>query len=313
MSLADASSAEPKNLHSALAIGNFDGVHRGHQALIEFTLELAGRHGLRAQAMTFEPHPAQVLSGARPPLLTALERKIELLRGVSPELEVIVQHFDREFSLLSPFDFVERVLVGRNHVRQLVVGANFRFGRNRTGNVDVLSELGKRFGFAAHAFALSQQAGESISSSRIRSLLERGEVERAAELLGRPHALSGIVVTGDARGRTIGCPTANLAEVVELQPRAGVYACQAQLIEAGVSGRPWPAVVHIGPRPTVDRDDTIEAHIIGRSLDLYGKHLRLDFIARLRDLERFSDIEGLKRQIQQDIISATAILGPMTE
>lgn len=312
MSIADASSAEPKEIHSALAIGNFDGVHRGHQALIGFTLELAARHGLRAQAMTFEPHPAQVLSGTCPSLLTALERKIELLRGLSPELEVIVQHFDRKFSLLSPLDFVERVLVGRNHVRQLVVGANFRFGRNRMGNVEVLGELGKRFGFEAHAFALSEQAGESISSSRIRNLIELGEVERAAELLGRPHALSGTVITGDARGRTIGCPTANLGDVVELQPRAGVYACQAEPIEAGIPARLWPAVVHIGPRPTVDRGDTIEAHIIGRSLDLYGKRLRLGFVARLRDLERFADIDSLKHQIQQDIISATAILGPMT-
>lgn len=313
MSPVDASSVEPKELHSALAIGNFDGVHRGHQALIAFTLKLAAQHGLRAQAMTFEPHPAQVLSGARPPLLTALDRKIELLRDQSAKLEVIVQRFDREFSLLSPVEFVERVLVGRNHIRQLIVGANFRFGRDRMGNVQLLGELGERFGFVAHAFALSEQAGASISSSRIRSLIELGDVVSAADLLGRPHELTGTVIKGDARGRTIGCPTANLGEVVEVQPCAGVYACRAGLVEGGAASLSWPAVVHIGPRPTVDRHETIEAHIIGRSIDLYGKRLRLGFVARLRDLVRFSDIEGLKHQIEQDIARASTILEVVTE
>lgn len=308
MPRADASSAEPNELHTALAIGNFDGVHRGHQALVRFTLELAARHGLRPQAMTFEPHPAQVLSGTRPPLLTSLERKTELLRRLSPELQVVVQTFDREFSLLSPLEFVERVLVGTNHVRQLVVGANFRFGRDRAGNVDALRQLADRFGFEAHSFALSEEAGSSISSSRIRALIQQGEVAVAAELLGRPHSLAGTVVVGDGRGRTIGCPTANLAGVVEVQPSPGVYACEVESIEPGDA---WvaPAVVHVGPRPTVDRDETIEAHVIGRTLDLYGKRLRVGFLRRLRGLVRFSDLEALKRQIEQDISEAKRVLG----
>lgn len=300
-------SVEPNGPASALVIGNFDGVHRGHQALIAYTLDVARQNGLEPQAMTFEPHPAQVLSGSPPPVLTTLERKIELLESLAPGLRVVVQHFDPEFSRLSPLEFVERILVGRNHVRQLVVGSNFRFGRNRAGNVEVLQELGKRFGFVAHAFELSADANGSISSSRIRQLISAGDVVLAKELLGRPHALTGVVVHGDGKGRSIGFPTANLDQIAELRPLPGVYAAHTEIVEAEVATSLGPSVVHIGPRPTVNRDETVEAYVIHQSIHLYGKRVRLHLLGRVRDLVRLANLEALKPQIELDVASALRI------
>jgi riboflavin kinase / FMN adenylyltransferase len=302
-------SFEPNSRDTALAIGNFDGVHRGHQALVAHTLGLGRQHGLRTAVMTFDPHPAVVLGGSPPPVLTRMDRKVELLRAIAASIEVVVQRFDQAFSMLSPLEFVERILVEQVHVREVVVGANFRFGRDRAGTVAELREFGERFGFVAHPFALSGDAEGSISSSRIRRLLLDGDVGAAADLLGRPHAVTGNVVTGDGRGRTIGIPTANLDAVEETTPRAGVYACQVEIVEGGMGRALGAAVVHLGPRPTVDRGETIEVHVIDRSLDLYGKTLRVGFLQRLRDLERFSDIERLRRQIERDIAAARLVRG----
>lgn len=304
------SSVEPNGADAALVIGNFDGVHRGHQALVAYTLKVARAHGLRPIAMTFDPHPAVALGGAPPPILTKLERKLELLGAMDPALALHVQRFDREFAQLSPREFVERVLVRNLNVRQLVVGANFRFGRARAGNVESLRELGKQLGFTAHAFSLEGDDEGSFSSSRIRSLIAEGDLVRVSELLGRPHCLTGKVVVGDGRGRQIGVPTANLAEVQEVLPRVGVYAGNVELVDQGAARPLGPAVVHIGPRPTVDRDDTVEAHLLDQSLDLYGQELRLSLGPRIRDLVRFSDIEALKQQIVRDISAARGLLGP---
>ncbi|HMA97183.1 MAG TPA: bifunctional riboflavin kinase/FAD synthetase [Polyangiaceae bacterium] len=307
MTLNGALSAEPNGPASALVIGNFDGVHRGHQALVAFTLDLAHQNGLEPQAMTFDPHPAQVLSGSPPPVLTTLERKIELLESLALGLRVVVQHFDSEFSRLSPLDFVERILVGRNHVRQLVVGANFRFGRNRAGNVQVLQELGERFGFNAHAFELSADAHGSISSSRIRQLITAGDVALAKELLGRPHALTGLVVHGDGKGRTIGFPTANLEQIAELRPLPGVYAAHTEILDGGLATAIGPSVVHIGPRPTVQRGETVEAHVIHQDRDLYGKTVRINLLGRVRGLVQLANLEALKPLIEQDVAAALQI------
>jgi riboflavin kinase/FMN adenylyltransferase len=299
-----ADSAQDAVTGTALVIGNFDGVHRGHQALVSHTLELARRHHLRALAMTFEPHPAAVLGGAAPPVLTSTPRKVKLLSALAPNFEVLVQRFDSEFAQLSPREFVERILVRDIRVRQLVVGANFRFGRDRAGNVNELQKLGQEFAFAAHGVELTSDVAGSISSSRIRRLLTAGEVAEAASLLGRPHSVSGIVVAGDGRGRTIGVPTANLEGIPELAPKAGVYAGIVEIDGAATTSTLGPAVVHIGPRPTVDRNETVEVHLIDRNLDLYGRSLRVGFHRRLRDVIRFSDIESLKRQIALDIETA---------
>jgi riboflavin kinase / FMN adenylyltransferase len=309
MTRARVSSFEPNGRDAALAIGNFDGVHRGHQALVAYTLGLGRQHGLCTAVMTFDPHPAVVLGGSPPPVLTRMDRKVELLSGIAANIEVIVQRFDQAFCMLSPLEFVERILVEKIHVRQVVVGTNFRFGRDRAGTVAELRQFGDRFGFVAHAFALSGDAEGSISSSRIRRLLLDGDVGAAADLLGRPHAVTGTVVAGDGRGRTIGVPTANLEAVEEATPRVGVYACNVELIEGGAVRDLGAGVVHLGPRPTVDRGETIEVHLIDRSLDLYGKTLRVGFLQRLRDLERFSDLEGLREQIERDIAAARRVRG----
>ncbi|MGC4065539.1 MAG: riboflavin biosynthesis protein RibF [Polyangiaceae bacterium] len=251
----------------ALVIGNFDGVHRGHQALLRHTVELAHAHGLRPKAMTFEPHPAKVLSGTSPSVLTRVERKLELLHRVAPDLMVIVQSFDRAFAQMSPREFVERILVNLVHVRQLVVGRNFRFGRDRAGSAKIFVEFGAELGFSAHGFELSGDEQGTISSSRIRSLVQAGELESAANLLGRPHSISGLVVRGDGRGRSIGFATANLDGVEELTPPPGVYAGVTELKNEQGARSVVPAAIHIGPRPTVDRGETIEAHLLGQSGD----------------------------------------------
>ena len=287
----------------ALVIGNFDGVHRGHQALVKYTVELAARFGLRARAMTFDPHPAMLLSGKAPAVLTQLTRKVSLLCASAPNFDVIVQPFDRQFANLLPREFVERILVNHVHVRQLVVGANFRFGRDRAGCADDFVRFGEELGFAAHAFELSGDAQGCFSSSRIRCLVAEGELSQARALLGRPHAISGSVIRGDGRGRTIGFATANLGGVEEQLPPEGVYAALAQLLPSGPvpSSALCPAAVHIGPRPTVDRDASIEAHLIGHTGEIYDRGLRLHLLRRLRGLVRFDGIEALKAQISLDV------------
>lgn len=310
MSPTRAGSSESNGDDAALVIGNFDGVHRGHQALVTYTLELAKGHGLRPMAMTFDPHPAVALGGAEPAILTTLPRKIELLQALEPELGVHVQRFDRQFARLAPSEFVEQVLVGDLKVRQLVVGANFRFGRERSGNTDVLAELGRQMGFVAHAFRLEGDADGIYSSSRIRRFIAEGELERANELLTRPHYLTGTVVTGDGRGRTIDVPTANLAGVVEARPLDGVYAAVVEMLGPPATRSLGHAVVHIGPRPTVARDSTIEVHLLDQTLDLYGKVLRVGLTKRIRGLVRFTDLEALKLQIAHDIAQARASFDP---
>jgi riboflavin kinase/FMN adenylyltransferase len=303
------SSSEPNDRGSVLVIGNFDGVHRGHRALVAEALGLADQHGLRSVVMTFDPHPAVVLGGEAPPVLTRLDRKVELLRAIAPNLEVVVERFDREFAALSPREFVERVLVDGHRAERLVVGANFRFGRGRVGTVALLQELGAEFGFVARAVDLAGDAQATYSSSRIRSLLVEGDIRQANELLGRPHAITGTVVHGDARGRTIGIPTANLDEVEELKPQVGIYAARVELLEHGVATELGAAVVHVGPRPTVARGETIEVHVLDRTVELYGKCMRVAFLEKLRAIEHFTDLASLKRQIELDILATRRLTG----
>lgn len=301
----------PPDQGVALVIGNFDGVHLGHQALVRYTVELGRLHSLRPKVMTFDPHPARLLSGAAPALLTRHERKLELLRRIAPNLEIIVQPFDRQFSNLSPRDFVERILVGHVHVRQLVVGKNFRFGRDRTGSSEDLVTFGGELGFEAHGFELSGDEQGCYSSSRIRSFIAAGQLSLAAALLGRPHSISGLVVRGDGRGKTLGFATANLEAVEEQLPPPGVYAGIAQLLDADGSLLPCPTAIHIGPRPTVNRGETIEAHLLGQSGDFYGRALRLHLLERLRALVRFDGIEALQAQIAQDVAATSRVATPL--
>lgn len=290
-----------------MVIGNFDGVHRGHQALITAAIDTAHSSGLTPLILTFDPHPATVLGrGVRPPL-TPIERKTELLLQLSEALEVVVEPFTRELSLRSPEEFAAEVLSRRLQARVVIVGEDFRFGHQRTGGLAELRALGQQLGFEARAEELVGDAEGVFSSTRAREALEGGDLAGVERCLGRAHALSGRVVHGAARGRTLGFPTANLDGVLEALPPFGVYACRAEHLDAPARGR-TPAVLNIGLRPTLAAGFSVEAHLLDFSGDLYDQRLRLHLTARLRDELRFSGLPALQAQIQQDVEQARRLL-----
>lgn len=291
---------------TALAIGNFDGVHRGHQHLMQRVVDSARRLGGQAVALTFEPHPTRVLAPERAaPLLMGLDRKLELLSTLGLDA-VVVQRFDLSLSSQSPAEFVDAVVMGLR-AREVYIGADFHFGRNREGNGAVLAELGVARGFTAHVVPPVQEAGATISSSRIRKALADGDIDLAASLLGRPYDLDGLVVAGQRRGRTLGFPTANLATPCEALPRDGVYAVRVQRRDQ--DDGPWaPAVMNLGQRPTVQAGRSIEAHLLDADVDLYGQTLRVRFVKRLRDERRFDSLDALRAQIATDSEAARAAL-----
>ncbi len=289
-----------------VALGNFDGVHLGHQAVVRRAVEEGRRRGLRAVAATFDPHPRAVLwPGNEPKLLTTPEVRRELLLGCGVD-EVREIRFDRELSKKSPREFVLEVLVGSLGAGEVVVGENFRFGHRASGDVAELRRCMRKVGGEAYAVPISNVLGEDISSTRIRKLIADGEVREAARLLGRPYLLRGEVVEGDKRGRTIGFPTANvLPDERALVPERGVYAGHAR-----VGSERYGACTNVGTAPTFDRRDSrVEAYLLGYGGDLYGKVVDVTFEERLRPEKRFSGIRELKEQIAQDVEEARNFLG----
>ncbi len=297
---------------SLVVIGNFDGVHLGHRAVLETSSREARAHGLTTVALTFEPHPAVVLGRGAEPTLTTLERKIELLGRVCPELTVVVEPFTRELAALSPADFAERLLVRALSARVVVVGKNFRFGSGRAGDLETLEALGRKLGFEARAEPLHGDAHGPYSSSRIREAVAAGDLATVETLLGRPHALTGNVVRGAGRGRTIGVPTANLDGVAEALPPYGVYACVVDRLEPGEARALAKAVINVGERPTVGAGFSVEAHLFDFDGDLYGARLRLHLCARLREERRFSGLDELRAQIGRDMADAKDALAART-
>jgi riboflavin kinase/FMN adenylyltransferase len=291
-----------------VVIGNFDGVHLGHRAVLEASVREARELGLRPVALTFDPHPSKVLGRGELPVLTTLARKLELLGHHHPELTVVVEPFTRELAQLSPDEFAERLLAGGLSARRVVVGKNFRFGRNRSGDLEILARLGERLGFEARPEVLHGDAGGAYSSTRIRAALLGGDLAGAERMLGRPHALSGRVARGAGRGRTIGVPTANLAAIAEALPPYGVYACLVD--EVGPKGPSvlGKAAVNIGERPTLGAGFSVEAHVFDLAADLYDRELRLHLIGRLREERRFEGIDALKAQIERDFADARTAL-----
>jgi riboflavin kinase/FMN adenylyltransferase len=287
----------------ALALGTFDGVHLGHRRVIGSALERARARGLVAAVVTFDPHPLEVLRPDRPPrLLTTIERKIELVSALGLD-ELVAIPFTEERSRQSAEEFCDQVLVATLGARSVSVGANFHFGHGAAGDATLLRS---RPEFDTEVVELVAQDGESISSSRIRSLVDAGDVAGAARLLGAPYALAGRVVEGDRRGRELGMPTANL-DVPEQQllPAPGIYAATAtgERIETEL-----PAAVSIGVRPTFGGGALlVEAHLIGFEGDLYGTVLQLEFLERLRDEERFDSAEALVEQMRKDVADTRAI------
>lgn len=292
---------------SVVTIGNFDGVHRGHLTLIARTTAEATQRGARAVALTFDPHPAAVLRpGAVPAALQSLEERTALLRESGCD-EVVVAAFDAAFAAQGPEEFVDRLLVDRLAAELVVVGTNFRFGRAAAGDVALLIALGEQRGFGVEAIGLVDLGDGPVSSSALRAQLAAGDVEVVARGLGRPFSLTGEVVHGEGRGRTIGIPTANVA-VAEGRalPADGVYACWA----GAEGGGRTPAVVNIGWRPTfAGTSRSVEAHLlVDDGPDLYGQRLTLEFVARVRGEQRFEGPEALVARIHEDIRMARELL-----
>lgn len=294
-----------------LTIGSFDGVHRGHQEIIKNLSSGAHAAGAQAVVLTFHPHPAKVL-GKRQDFyyLTSPEERAALLSEMGVDF-VITFPFDMQVAATSARDFVEEIHAHLG-IRTLWVGHDFALGRNREGDIPFLSRLGKEFGFTVEVVEQVKVDDLVVSSSQIRALLRQGEVNQAQLLLGRPYSVEGTVVPGDGRGRTIGIPTANLRVWEEkLLPRSGVYVCRA-LIGEEFHG----AVTNIGVRPTFDQQELVphvEAHLLDFDQDLYGKEIRLEFIHRLRDEQRFPNPQSLVAQIYQDIERGRLILSEVTQ
>jgi riboflavin kinase/FMN adenylyltransferase len=286
---------------SAVTIGVYDGVHRGHQTVLSDLRTRAGILGVAQQAvLTFDRHPLALVAPERvPPLLTTMEQRLEILQSLGVDF-VGVLPFD-EIREMYATDFVHQVLRGSLGARLVVVGTNFRFGRDREGDVASLRAEGTGNGFEVDAVELLRGDGATVSSSAIRSLLSAGDVGGAENALGRPFELRGVVVVGDGRGTSIGFPTANLSFPGEIAvPARGVYAVQVKRANAV-----FPGVVNVGVRPTFGGEVlTVEAHLLGFDGDLYGEELRVDFKHRLRDERRFAGVDELVVQIRSDVEEA---------
>jgi riboflavin kinase / FMN adenylyltransferase len=288
---------------TAVTIGAYDGVHRGHQFVIGQLRELADGGGLETVVLTFDRHPASVVRPESAPLLlTDLEQKLEVLASTGVDHTVVLR-FDEARSQEEPEDFVQEVLVGALAARVVVVGEDFHFGRRRRGNVELLKDMGAALGFeVVHVPLLA-----GMSSTAVRRLLADGDVAGAAGLLGRPYEVRGVVEKGDQRGRELGYPTANVAVPAEiLLPARGIY--------AGWYGGEHGAAISVGRRPTFHRGGSpvvLEAYLLDFSGDLYGHAARVSFVSRLRDEERYHSVEELVRQMALDVEATRAALGPV--
>jgi riboflavin kinase / FMN adenylyltransferase len=293
---------------SVVTIGVFDGVHRGHQAIIGHTVKRAHDRGLNSVVVTFDPHPSEVVRpGSHPAVLTEPVRKAELIEELGVDALCVVP-FTPEFSRLSPEAFVHDILVERLHAAEVVVGENFRFGHRAAGDTALLERLGRSFGYAVEQAPLVAQGGTVFSSTYIRSCVDAGDVRAAAAALGRPHGLAGVVVRGDQRGRKIGFPTANLmVHRYAAVPADGVYA--AWFVRGG-GQPPRPAAVSIGTNPTFSgQERRVEAYVLDFDDDLYGERVRLDFVDQLREMRRYETIEPLVAQIREDVEQTRVALG----
>ncbi len=281
-----------------LTIGNFDGVHRGHLALFDKVKERAGLMDGQSVVMTFEPHPIKVMKpGNGPPLITPTQQKLRLIQEAGIDIILCIP-FTRQFAATSAQDFIEKLLVDRVGIREIVVGYDYTFGRNREGNIELLKEMGARYGFAVLMVEPVYVDHTLASSTAIRNLVQEGNLSETKRLLGRDYEICGTVVKGRNRGgRLLGFPTANLEVIDELTPRGGVYAVQVFIDDKIHNG-----LTNIGYNPTFKNDQfSVETHILDFSGDLLGKIIRVAFIERLRDEKKFKSIEDLAHQIGQDV------------
>ncbi|AHC25193.2 riboflavin kinase [Mycolicibacterium neoaurum] len=304
-----------------LTIGVFDGVHRGHAELINRAVKSGRSRGVPTVLMTFDPHPMEVVfPGSHPAQLTTLARRAELVEETGVDV-FLVMPFTADFMKLTPERYIHELLVESLHVVDVVVGENFTFGRKAAGNVDLLRKAGERFGFAVEGMRLvseefARDESVTFSSTYIRSCVDAGDVVAAAEALGRPHRVEGVVVRGDGRGRGLGFPTANVAPPMHSAiPADGVYAAWFTVLGHGpvvgtvTPGERYQAAVSVGTNPTFSgRTRTVEAFVLDAEADLYGQHVAVDFIARIRGQEKFDSVEDLVLQMGADTERARSIL-----
>jgi riboflavin kinase/FMN adenylyltransferase len=294
----------PASAPHAVTIGNFDGLHRGHQAMLARLKQAAASRGLPSCVLTFEPHPREFFSPAQAPArLSSLREKSELIRAAGID-RLHVCRFNRSFASLSPAEFIERVLIDTLGARWILVGDDFRYGAKRAGDFAFLNEVGARLGFEVESLPTVSVEDKRASSTAVREALAAGDMLHARELLGRPYSISGHVMHGDKLGRQIGFPTANIQLQHNRPPLSGIFAVEVY----GLNGAPLQGVASLGTRPTVHNNGrpTLEVFIFDFRDDLYGRRLRVDFLKKLRDEEKYPGLDALIAQINRDVDNARA-------
>lgn len=294
-----------------ITIGNFDGVHLGHQTLFQKVKKRSRDVVGQSVVITFDPHPIKLMQPDRQlPLLTTTGQKVKLLADL--EVDVVIVHpFSPEFGAIPAREFVLQYLVQRLGAREVVIGHDYRFGRNREGNIALLQALGAEFGFPVHVVDAIEIDGTVVSSTLIRNLIRSGQVSAAQEFLGRPYEVTGEVIHGHGRGsRLLGFPTANIAiNNGLLVPGTGIYAVRTEL-----QGHIYPAVANVGNCPTFGNQElSLEVYLMDFDQDIYGEHLGVQFVQRLRDEQRFADVPALVTQIKRDVATARQIVGPLPQ
>ena len=295
--------------NTVLTVGTFDGVHKGHRTLIETVVEKAEQQKARSVIVTFDPHPREIITPGDPSirLLTTLEERCELMTDIGVDLMVVIP-FNRDFSLLSSEEFVEDVIFNYIGVKEFVIGYDHHFGRDREGTIETVKEMGRNLGFNAHVVSKKEVGKTTVSSSKIRKLIsDDGQVEEAAQLLGRSYLLNGTVVHGNKRGKGLGFPTANIKpdHKQKVVPKVGVYA-----VKIRINGQIFNGMMNVGVRPTFSEgyERTLEVHIFDFTEEIYGKAIQVRFMKRIRDEIRFEGKEHLIQQLNKDKSVAKEIL-----
>lgn len=299
------------NARSVVTVGTFDGVHRGHQAILRYLVKRAREREGLSTVVSFDPHPREVVHDESVPLLTTIEERAALLEEYGLERFVVIP-FTPSFAQLRPDAYVEDILLKRVGLKEIVIGYDHRFGRNREGDRNTLERLGEAHGFSVDVIPAQEVNHDVVSSSTIRTLLaEEGDVQRATEMLGHPYLLHGTVEKGEGRGRKLGYPTANLAikDGRKLLPRVGVYATR---VRVGNTAPAYGGMMNIGRRPTFEgMDVTVEVHLLGFEGTLYGERLRVEFLQRLRDEQKFDSPDALVAQLSRDEEHCRSVLNAM--
>ena len=300
---------QTKFKNPAITIGNFDGVHMGHQALFRKVKQWAEKLDGESIVVTFDPHPLQVLFPEKAPsFITSHRLKLDLIASCGIDATIVIP-FNHEFSQMSAREFVEVILVGKIGARAIVVGNDYRFGHSREGDLPFLRRLGEQYGFTVEIVTVIQMNDTPVSSTSIRQLIANGNIRDANRLLGRPFEVSGTVIEGRKRGLGLGFPTANIRMPAVASPRTGVY-----VVEAEVDGKRYGGAANLGYNPTFgDVELSLETHLFDFNQDIYGRPITIRFIDRLRDERRFSGPEELRLQIQKDVDTARRILAQLQE